>query len=1085
MSQARIVTLLFTDLVGSTELYDRLGDESAEGLRRAHFRLLREALTERGGHEVKSVGDGLMVVFPSAVDAVSCAIAIQEAVARHNRRPQTLGLDVRIGLHAGEPILHEEDYFGSVVNAAKRLCDYASGGQILATDLVRGLAAGHTGLEFRSLGPVDLRGFNEPFVVSEVAWNEPTGTDFALPAVFESASRTPFVGRLAALDELRETWKRASSGERRGVLISGEPGMGKTRLAREIARIAHDEGAIVLYGRSDHEGVIPYQSFVEALRVYVSSCPTDDLRDQVGENGPDLARLVPELRDRLPGISDRQLGDPEAERYRLFRSVGKLLTEAARIAPVLLVMDDLHWADQPTLALLKHVLRDSDPAAILVCGTYRDVEIGRTHPLAEVLSNLRRDRLIERVALDGLSDEEVVSFLEVSAEHSLDEDGVAFARELRVGTNGNPLFIEEILIHLVDTGVLYRSGDRWTADTRIEIPDGLREAVERRLARLSEACNATLVQASVIGPRFELSVLEHMTGTSEDELVPLLEEALEAQLLVEDNDTRGPGFTFVHAIVRQVLYESEIGVRRRRLHEQAAEALEAVHVSDPPLPALAVHYQEANNPEKAIEYTMRAAQAAADVFAYEDAASHLENAIALLDAGEGDKATRARVRSLLGDLMFITGLDYGKGLVWLEESLRLYEELGDAERAAQARSRLGRALSTFDTWMDIDRALELFRAAESVLVRKPESPALGHTYVGLASAALYALRTDEGLVASARGMEIAQRIGREGLMATATALHGWLTWSSGRLAEGERLIDLAWETAERLDHPTLGFVSTWMQAFVAETILDPRAGEAACDRELSRLRTNASPTQRDILTLHRDMLKAWRGDVSGLATPAMAVGADVEVTIDVREQFLAYHLGDWKRAEELCRYALEHRRTASNWLEIAATSHTLAWTLRAQGKLDEIEAVLAPCLPHTSGKFVGGELMERPELAVVCAETGRIEEAQTLIAGCRLAMDGEEDWRGRGGFVDWAEAVVAAGAGRFEDADNLFASSVASLTRYEAVIELAESLLWWGIVLKRTGENSRALDNFGAAVDVYKRAEAGRAFIDRVEAAAS
>jgi tetratricopeptide (TPR) repeat protein len=387
--------------------------------------------------------------------------------------------------------------------------------------------------------------------------------------------------------------------------------------------------------------------------------------------------------------------------------------------------------------------------------------------------------------------------------------------------------------------------------------------------------------------------------------------------------------------------------------------------------------------------------------------------------------------------------------------------------------------------MDIEKALELFRSAETILSSKPPSAALAHTYVGLSSAALYGLQTTEGLQASARGIEIGKQLGREGLSATATALHGWLLWASGRLADGEQLIHRAWETADRLDHPTLGFVSTWMQAFVAETILDPRAGEAACDRELSRMRTSASLTQRDILTLHRDMLQAWRGDVTGLSAPAVPVGADVEVTIDVREQFLAYHLGDWPRAEELCRFALNHRRSAGNWLEIAATAHTLAWTLRMQGKLDEIEAVLGPCLPHTSGKFVGAELMERPELAVAFAQSGRLDEAHTQIAGCRLVLDEGEDWRGRGGFVRWAEGVVEAASGNYERAWHSFEEAATALSRYEAVIEHAEAHFWWGRALMEAGERSAALDKFETAVEIYRGSGAGQPFIDRVEAASS
>ncbi len=336
------VTLLFTDLVGSTELLDELGDEQADELHRSHFRLLRDAVAASGGREVKSLGDGLMVVFSSATSALACSVAMQQAVHRHNnlRPPGGPELHVRIGVHAGEPIRDEQDFFGTPVVIARRLCENAEGGQILSSEVVRGLVGSRGGHTFRNLGALRLKGFAKPLPASLVVWEpapEPpevqesleqeTASRVPLPPLLAGAGLTAFVGRARQMEMLERVWVRVRDGERQFVVLTGEPGIGKTRLATEFAAAAHDEGATVLLGRAVEEPLTPYQAFAEALGHYISSCPQDKLRSLVGSRGAILAGIVPELAQRLAEAAAGRDGVPKKAKVAAVQFVGLFVAE--------------------------------------------------------------------------------------------------------------------------------------------------------------------------------------------------------------------------------------------------------------------------------------------------------------------------------------------------------------------------------------------------------------------------------------------------------------------------------------------------------------------------------------------------------------------------------------------------------------------------------------------------------------------------------------------------------------------------------------------------------------------------------------
>ncbi len=554
-----IVTVLFTDQVESTAISQRLGDDAAHVLRRAHFTLLREAVALHRGEEVKTIGDGLMVTFPSAVDAVACGVAMQQAVHRHNARADAPHrLRVRVGLHVGEPIPDEDDYFGTAVVVANRLCDSAEGGQVVASELVRGLVGSRGGFTFGELGARALKGLAEPVTAFEVAWEpaeEPRSSPApaaeqtsapALPSWLVPDDRTSFVDREQEWPRLRDCWERARRGRRQVALIEGEPGIGKTRLAGEVALAARAEGAILLAGRSDADAVQPYPALAAALRQLARG------------SGSQLSSVARDIAERL----SRQDHDPR----QICDETASVLSAAAQAAPVMLVVDDLHASNGMELSLLKRLVRALDELPVCIICTYRGA-LARSHPLAPVLTDLRRQGAFERIAVRGMQEEAVGALI---GAWSGSEAPPAFTRAVHGRTDGNPFFVEEVLSHLAETDAIYEHEGRLASALAIEeiaIPEGVKEIIVQRLSLLPDECNRVLSAASVIGGEFDLAALERASGVPADRLAELLDEAVLAGVIVEARDAEDC-YAFAHALLRETLYEGLTAARRARLHRQ-------------------------------------------------------------------------------------------------------------------------------------------------------------------------------------------------------------------------------------------------------------------------------------------------------------------------------------------------------------------------------------------------------------------------------------------------------------------------------------------------------------------------------------
>jgi DNA-binding SARP family transcriptional activator len=623
----RAVTFLLTDIEGSTAAWEADADAMAVALAR-HDELIEQVVTSRGGRLIKTRGEGdaTFSVFERPSAAATAAIDLQEAISGEPwalREP----MRVRVALHTGEVEFRDGDYFGRAVNRAARLRSLAAGGQILCSGATAELVIDSLpdDVVLADLGTRELRNLARPERVFELrlqaaddrtepAATEPPVQRPALPSVL--AGPGPFVGRGRELAQLFSAWQTALAGATNAALIAGEPGVGKTRLAGEWSQQAYDQGALVIYGRCDEDLGAPYQPFAEALRSLVPCLGAGKLRGLRGVEA--LLTLVPGLTDVVPDLSAPTRADPDTERYALFDAVVAVLGVASRSAPVVLILDDLHWAAKPTLLLLRHLLRFGEQNRVQILGTYRSTDLDRSHPLAAMLADLHRDGTANRIQLGGLDESDVTAYV---AEAGYDDEKLA--RALASVTGGNPFFLIEALRHVEE------SGGQWDPST---LPQGVREAVSRRLSRLPAETNKALAAAAVVGSRFALDLVEHVVG---DDLVDAFDEACKAGIVIEEPGGR---YRFNHALVRQSLLAELPSVRRMRLHQRIAATLEeqpgAQDEQGELLAELAHHYFEcawAGNAAKAVEYCRRAADQAMARLAYEGAADLYDRALHALE----------------------------------------------------------------------------------------------------------------------------------------------------------------------------------------------------------------------------------------------------------------------------------------------------------------------------------------------------------------------------------------------------------------------------------------------------------------------
>lgn len=891
----------------------------------------------------------------------------------------------------------------------------------------------------------------------------------------------PLIGREQEMETLRTFVDRTLRGEGRVVFLKGEAGVGKTRLGEETKAYAALRGARWLTGRCfDREGAAPYAPWIDLLRDFVQEAPQQLLYKACGNYAGELAKLVPELSDRVGPTPPSPGGHPDHERIRLFEAVTRFLAVLSEEQPLVLFLDDLNWADPASLELLRYVARQVPDRFLLILGAYRDLELAEDAPLGRLLLDLNRERLLTEVRVERLDAPRVAEM--IAATFGEEEISDEFRNLVYERTGGNPFFVEEVLRSLVEEGVIYRSGDRWDRRpidrVRIRIPSSVRAVVKQRLGRLSEECAQALAAAAVVGREFEFGILQEVTEREED-LLELLEAALRARIIREKAEAAGHSvFVFTDSQVRDVLFDDLSLIRRRRYHLRAARALERLRDDrlDEYAGLLAYHFVQGNDLEKALEYSIRAGDKALEVHAHEEAIRHLQVALDLLEDREDDPTLEARLRTQLGDAYSYLGQPEPAIRAW-ERAAALYERVGDRLRVGDAHRRIGYAY--FMETYDAERALTAYEKARIILEEEPPSLELAQLYHDLAR---LHWRTGEHLDEAEdlcrRSLELARELDVPEVECQAFQTLAFLLPAD---AKEEVLASLEQALAIGKEH---GCVDAASRAYVnlgsALAVIKGDVGKAT-----QVFREGLDFVEETRYFAYEDCLQAELALGAHLPAgkwdQAMGIAEDLQES-PVRCKFhgvlhplvtlglVSLYRGQWGEGEERLRAALRHA-TEFQEARFVAPHMALSWLAAEKGDYEKARERLSQAcdiLRRTGDviDFVAARIHLLALLAEVTLRAGQAKEAAVLRDELRdLAARLDEEW-GRA-YLDRVEGLLAA---HDEAWDEALARLETSLARWERVgwpYERGRTLYELGTMHQRRGDGEAAGRALDRALEVF------------------
>jgi tetratricopeptide (TPR) repeat protein len=905
------------------------------------------------------------------------------------------------------------------------------------------------------------------------------------------------VGRKSESAELCIALEDAANGRGRLLLISGEPGIGKTRLADEFSSLASARHAQVLWGRCwEGAGAPAYWPWIQAIKSMARSHSLDAVLSALAGGTYGFNRSSEDNREVVSGGETRHLrsvrtsrvstaetvermtalgGDPEQRRFRLFSLVAESFREASRTVPLALVLDDLHDADQSSLLMLQSIARALRDACVTIVGTFREVEVERSKTLSTLVARIAREAT--HLPLRGLAEPDIADFVTIRLGT---KPAARLVTMLHDGTGGNPLFLDGVMRMLTAQSKLGNTDELAASD--LSLPAGVRIAIRKQINSLSEPVQELLSIASVLGNEFGLDALERVAAPG-DAVLEHLGEAVAAGILIPVRRSLEL-YRFAHALIRSTIYDALAAAERVRLHGEIATSLEDLYASNPAVHVaeLAHHYVEAvpsGTADKAIAYSIKAGNAAYSVFSYEEAAIHWRSALSLMEKQGVAPGPRATLLSRLGEKMLSNGKETSE---YMEQAIALYEAAGQPQKAAFVRVRLAAYLtSPLSEATDVARAIVHLQAAEPFMLHSSKRGMQEMFHISFGSACMVGMRNDEGLAASDRQLELLRANGDA--PNGANWIHpleqrGVFLIATGRPAEGFDQIEQAWKIADEFtvnESPSeVAFVGGAMCRF----LLDPVGAQRWLERELNMPRTSNSRSRREVLQHEMRLSLVLAGELKKARELFSARWSSRYMLT-----LLGLMEGNWHDLEESFKTHLDWSRRTGHRVVTCDFIPEVARFLFARREYAQAEALHREALAMSlEGHDLRFEMRSRTALSLLHVVQEQAERARPHIARIREIMAGGEDWRGLAGYAACSEAAVAAAAGRFDEARPQFARGIEIFRRYQVPWEEAEALSYWGRALVAEGEKELAVEKFKSAIDIYRNHGAGQQWIDRVMA---
>jgi tetratricopeptide (TPR) repeat protein len=849
-----------------------------------------------------------------------------------------------------------------------------------------------------------------------------------------AAKEVPLVDRTEEMDVLKEAVYRAVHGEGGLVFIHGEAGIGKTRLVRELGAYARSRDVQVLYGRCPAlfrmDGVPPYIIWKEVIKDYLETCTPEQLYRVIGYYPAEVAKLVPELGQKLRSIPQSLPISPEQEQNRLFEAVSQFVTNISRETPLLVVLDDLQWTDPSSLLLLHYLARDVQKSSLLLLGAYRSTDIDARHPLTPVLAELKRERLPQSVSLKRMSLEDTSEMIRLILEQ--DDIPPEFCGLVYDKTRGNPFFVEEVIESLEEEGVIYREKNRWKIRevSEIEFPETVKSVLKTRFARLDEECQSVLTFASFVGNDFTLEAMCALTGIEENKLLELMDRMLKTGL-IKEREIRGEGVcSFADILVRDVVYDEVSLLKRKKLHGIVGRALEKVYAKkiDEHLGELGSHFLESGDKDKALDYFLKAGDKAAKIYANSEAGSYFQSALGLLEEKEGETREKRRVLERLGDIERLVG-EYETCLKQWTEGLRLSDQL--CEKADVARLHRKMANVLWEEMGDAGKAMEHHDKALRILEAEPESIELASLYEEMAHMYYRVGDMTKALSWAEKALELAKKLNAHEVVASSCASLGTIFSFTGDMNKAREYLEKALKIA--LDD---GYVDTALRAYQNLALAIPaEENERSLECyekgfELAKKVGHVS-SQSSI-----GLILAWRYIGMGNMNKALAL-VEESVALDRKAGNMTHLsqsvdglgvvyqiLGEWDKSEQCHSEASSISQGLNDWQAITFNCWTFGWLHLEKGEYVKARELLEKgCEVAEKAGGKRDQIDTSQWLVWTYIELREIEKANNLIDSLqKFALENED--KGLIATADTLRARLLSAQKKWEKSIELFEKSL-------------------------------------------------------------